>query len=303
MVSIVVRTPAASAGASSSVQLPKVCVLTAEESKTGGLLPRPSKSTLVDIDKDTVATLEDSSKATIMPHIRIPWLLKDGGRVGGDAILENVQGRVEALITNTQGPPIHLSQRLSPGIMRDASRSAFRPYRPSRPVAGRREGSTWRSQASSRNLLTTDPLPYTTLHLRSKHISMLSMPQLKFVRRDPAARARAATCPTHEKTSKNSSRTWRSAAPFGRWARTSLNCGVRAVLEDERRLPETLKSLLASACSVSAWACRGVARSGRAGLTSRTFSWMMAVSTFLSSGTPRLIWHSLPDLWSHRCAS
>ena len=119
-----------------------------------------------------------------MPHIRIPRLLKDGGRVGGDAILEDVQGRVEALITNTQSPPIHLSQRLSPGIMRDASRSAFRPYRPSRPVAGRRERSTRRSQASSRDLLTTDPLPHTTLHLRSKHISMLSMPQLKFVRRE-----------------------------------------------------------------------------------------------------------------------
>ena len=137
MVPLVVRTPAASAGASSSVQLSKACVPTAEESKTGGLLPRPSKSTLVDIDKDTVATLEDSSKTTIMPHIRIPWLLKDGGRVGGDAILKDIQGRVEALITNTQSPPIHFSQRLSPGIMRDASRSAFRPYRPSRPVAGR----------------------------------------------------------------------------------------------------------------------------------------------------------------------
>ena len=128
--------------------------------------------------------LEDSSKATIMPHIRIARLLQDGGRVGGDAILEDVQGRVEALITNTQSPPIHLSQRLSPGIMRDASRSAFRPYRPSRPVAGRRERSTRRSQASSRDLLTTDPLPYTTLHLRSKNISLFSMPQLKFMRRE-----------------------------------------------------------------------------------------------------------------------
>ena len=99
-------------------------------------------------------SLEDSSKATIMPHIRIPRLLKDGGRVGGDAILEDVQDRVEALIADTQGSPIHLSQKLSPGIVCDAPRSKLRPYGASRTVASRRD------------------------------ISLLSMPQLKFVRRE-----------------------------------------------------------------------------------------------------------------------
>ena len=129
-------------------------------------------------------SLEDSSKATIMPHIRIPRLLKDGGRVGGDAILEDVQGRIEALIADTQGSPIHLSQRLSPGIVCDAPRSKLRPYGASRTVASRREKSARRSQTSSSNLPTTDPPPYSTLHLRPQDISLLSMPQLEFVRRE-----------------------------------------------------------------------------------------------------------------------
>lgn len=129
-------------------------------------------------------SLEDSSKPTIMPHVGVPRLLKDGGRVGGNAILEDVQGRVETLIADTQGTPIHLAQRLSPGIVCDAPRSKLRPNGASRTIASRRERSARGSQASPCNLPTTDPPPYSTLHLRPKDISLLSMPQLEFMRRE-----------------------------------------------------------------------------------------------------------------------
>ena len=119
-----------------------------------------------------------------MPHVAVPRLLEDGGSVGVDARIQDVQSRVETLVAHPQGPPINLSQRLAPAVVREASRPLLRPDRTSRPVASRRERGAGRSQANPCHCALAYRTPDPTLHLRTKYITMFSMPQLKFVRRE-----------------------------------------------------------------------------------------------------------------------
>ena len=174
--------PASSPFASSAMQPAKIRILAAEEGEAGGLLPWPPKGTLVDIDHDAMAPLEDPAQPSIVPHVRVPRLLQDSGRVGSDTIIENVQSGVQALIPNAESPAVHFPERLSPTVMRETPWSSLRPDRAPRPIAGRRKGGARRSEANSSRSAAAHSAPDPVLHLRTKHITMFSMPQLEFVR-------------------------------------------------------------------------------------------------------------------------
>ena len=180
VIRLVVGAPPALASATGTHQPAEVGVVATSKSKPRGLLPRPAKCALVDIDVDDAATTEHMTKTSIVPHVAVARLLQASRGVGADALIEHVNGGVKALIADPQSPTIDLSKALPPSVMSEAPWPLLRTDGPSRAVPRSREGGARRGQHHA-----SDPsLPHlpanTRLHSCAKNISLLSMPDLEF---------------------------------------------------------------------------------------------------------------------------
>ena len=117
MAAFAVRAKASAAFALARGKLAKVGVLTTDESKSGGLLLRPTKSTLVDLHEDHAALGEDLSQLPVVPHVASRRLLKPGQRIGLSAVSENGNGRVQTPVPELQRSIIDGTELFAPGIM------------------------------------------------------------------------------------------------------------------------------------------------------------------------------------------